>query len=68
MRSNLQQILLYCLGLHTQKQGFREVDLEPSPWRGSDKINMQKQGRNTQNKATRIIQPELTYESQYLER
>ena len=29
----------YCLGLHTQNLVLREVDLEPSPKRGSDKIN-----------------------------
>ena len=37
--------------LHTQKPGLREVDLEPSPKTGSDKINMQKKGRNTQKKS-----------------
>ena len=42
MRSNFQQIVLYCLGLHTQNPGLREVDLEPNPKRISDKINMQK--------------------------
>ena len=47
MRSNFQQIVVYCLGLHTENPGLREVDLEPSPKRGSDKINMHKQGRNT---------------------
>ena len=46
MASNSQQIELYCLGLHTQNPGLREADLEPSPKRGSDKINMLKQGRN----------------------
>ena len=35
MRSNSQQIVSYCLGLHTQNPGLREVDLEPSPKRGS---------------------------------
>ena len=45
MRSNFQQIVLYCLGLCTQNPGLKEVDLEPSPKRGSGKINMQKQGR-----------------------
>ena len=68
MRSNFQRIVLYCLGLHTQNPGLREVDLEPSPKGGSDKINMQKQGRNTQKKASRIVQPGLTYGSQHLER
>ena len=41
-RSNSQQIVSYCLGLHTQNPGLREVDLEPNPKRISDKINMQK--------------------------
>ena len=43
MRSNFQQIVLYCLDLYTQKLGLREVDLEPSPKRGDDKIKIQKQ-------------------------
>ena len=45
MRFNFQQIVSYCLGLRTQNPGLREVGLEPSPKRGSDKINMLKQGR-----------------------
>ena len=57
-----------CLGIHTQNPGLREVDLEPSPKRGSGKINLQQQGRNTQKKASRILQPGLTYGSQHLER
>ena len=68
MRSSSQQIVLYCLGLRTQNPGLREVDLEPSPKGGSDKIKMLKQGKNTQKKASRIVQPGLTYGSQYLER
>ena len=68
MRSNFQQIVLSCLGLHIQNLGLREVDLEPSPKRGSDKINMQNLGRNTQKKASRIVQPGLSYGSQHLER
>ena len=67
MRSNFQQIVSYCLGLHIQNPGLREVDLEPSPKRDSEKINMQKQGTNTQKKASRIVQPGLTYGSQHLE-
>ena len=63
-----QKIVLNCLGLHTQNTRLREVDLEPSPKRGSDKINMQKQGRDTSKKANRTIQPGLTYGSQNLER
>ena len=47
MRFNLQQIILYRLGVHTQNPVLRQVDLEPSPKRGSDKINMLKQGRKT---------------------
>ena len=47
MRFKFQQILSYCLGLRTQNPGLRDVDLEPSPKRGSDKINMLKQGRKT---------------------
>ena len=43
MRLNFQQIVLYCLGLRTQKPGLSEVDLEPSSKRGSDKIDMLKQ-------------------------
>ena len=37
---NSQQILSYCLGLCTQKPRLRQVDLEPSPTRGSDMIKM----------------------------
>ena len=48
IRFKSQQIILHCLGLHTQNPGLREVDLEASPKRGSDKINMLKQGRKTQ--------------------
>ena len=47
MRFNFQQIVSYCLGLRTQNQGLREVDVEPSPKCGSEKINMLKQGRKT---------------------
>ena len=42
IRFNSLQIVLYSLGLHTENPGLREVDLEPSPKRGSDKINMLK--------------------------
>ena len=68
IRSNFQQIILYCFGLRTQNPGLQEADLEPSPKRGRDNINMQKQGRNTQKKASCNIQPGLTYGSQHLER
>ena len=47
MRFNSQQIISYCLGWRTQNPGLKEVDLEPSPSRGSDKINMLKWGRKT---------------------
>ena len=42
MRFNYQQIVSHCLGLPRQNPGLREVDLEPSPKRGSDKINILK--------------------------
>ena len=58
---------MYCLGLCTQSPWLREVDFEPSPKGGTDKINKQKQGRNTQKKASRIVQPRLTYGFQHLE-
>ena len=68
MRLNFQQILSYCLGLHTQNPGLREVNLESILKRGSDKINKQKQGKKTQKKASRIVQPGLTYGFHHLER
>ena len=37
MRSNFQQIIMYCLGLCTQNPGLREIDLEPSPMRGTNR-------------------------------
>ena len=40
MRLNSKQIVSYCLGLCTQNPGLREADLEHSPERGSDKINI----------------------------
>ena len=51
MRSNSKQTVSYCLGLHTQNPGLKEVGLEPSPKRGSDKINMLKEGRNIPNES-----------------
>ena len=42
MRLNFQQIALSCLGLRRMKLGLGKVDLEPSPKRGSYKINMLK--------------------------
>ena len=68
MRSNFQQIVSDCFGPRTQNPALREVDLEPSPKRGSDRINMEKQERKTQKKASRIEQPGLIYGSQDLER
>ena len=51
-RSNSQQIVLYCPGIHTQNPRLREVDLEPSSNRGSDKINRLRPRRKniTENK------------------
>ena len=59
MRFNSQQIVSYCLGLRTQNPGLREVDLELSPKKGSDKINMLKSGRKTaeQNKPYEVTSP-----------
>ena len=55
MKFNSQQIVPYYLGIHKQNPGLREVDLEPSPKRGSGKINMLKEGRKTaeENKSYR---------------
>ena len=50
MKFNSQQIVSNCLGLRTQNPRLREVDLEPSPKRGSDRINMLKQDRKTAEK------------------
>ena len=47
IRLNSQQVILYYLGLYTKNPGLREVDLESSPERGSDKITMLEQGRST---------------------
>ena len=54
---NSQQIVSYCLGLRTQNPGLREVDLEPSPKRGSDKI--WNEAEKLQKKTSRIVQPGL---------
>ena len=51
-----------------QNPGLRGVDLEASPNRDSDKIRLLKHGRNTQKKASHIVQPGLRYGSQHLER
>ena len=55
MRFNSQEIVSYCLGLRTQNPELGEIDLEPNPKRGSDKINMLKEGRKTaeENKSYR---------------
>ena len=56
------------LSLCTQNPRLRKVDFEPSPMTCSDRINMQKKGRNTQKKASPIVQARLIYGSQQLER
>ena len=61
MRSKFQQIVLYCLDLCTQNTRLWELDLESSHNRGTDKINMLKQGRNTQKKASLVVHLGLTY-------
>ena len=63
MRSNFQQIILYSFNLCTQNPGLREVNLESSLKRGTDKINILKEGRNTQKKTSLVVQPGLTYGS-----
>ena len=50
IRCNSQQIVLYCLGLRTHNPGLMEVDLEPSPTRGIEMINMLKQERPQKKK------------------
>ena len=67
MRSNFKQIVLDCLGQHTQNPGLTEIDLEARPKTGYDKINLQKQKRNSQNKASHIVQPGFTYGSKQLQ-
>ena len=52
MRFNSQQFVSFCLGLRKQNPGLREIDLELSSKRGFDKINMLKQERNSQKKAS----------------
>ena len=42
MRVNFHEIVSYCLDVCTQNPGLREVDLEPSPKRCSNKIKMLK--------------------------
>ena len=68
MRSNSQQIVSYCLGVSTKKPALRKVDLESIPKRGSEEINMLKEGQKSQKKASHIVQPGLTYGLQWLER
>ena len=50
MRFSSQEKVSFYLGLHMQNPGLIEVVLEPSSKRGSDKINMLKQGRTTPEK------------------
>ena len=61
MRSNFQQIVLYCLGLCSQNPGLKEDDLEPSPERGHGKINMQKQGRKKHSKESKSYHTAWTH-------
>ena len=42
MRFYSQKIVSYCLGLRTEKQGLKQVDLGPISLLGSDKINILK--------------------------
>ena len=65
-----QQIAWFCLGLRTQNPVLKEVDLEPTPKRRSNKINRLRPRRNnkdqeetTQQKSSCIMQSELTNEN-----
>ena len=60
--------VLYCVGLHKQNPGLREVDLKPSLKKSSDKINILKQRKKTQKKASHTVQAGLRYGSHHLER
>ena len=68
IRFTSQQIVLYCLNLRTHNPGLREVDLENSPKKGTDKVNMLQQRRNINKNASHIVQTGLTYASQHLKR
>ena len=62
---------LYCTALaylQTQEPGLGEVNFEPSHKGDTGKTNMLKPGRNTQKKASCIIQSGLAYGCQHLER
>ena len=50
MRFKSQQIVLYCLGLYTQNQGLRQVDLQPRAKEGSGKMNMLKERKKDPRK------------------
>ena len=61
MRFNSQQIISYGLGLRTQNPRLKEVDLEPSPKRDSDKINMLKQGRRKTSEENKLYRTAWTH-------
>ena len=64
---NYHQVILYCLGLHAQNPGLREVDLEPSPKRGGDKINrLRPRRKNTAVLTSCIKQPGPTNKNSVL--
>ena len=52
-KTNSQQIISYCIDLHTQNPGLREVDFEPSTKWDSDQMNRLKSRRKntTENKS-----------------
>ena len=62
------QILLQCFDLIPQGQWLRQVDLEYSHKRVSDKINMLKAERKPQKKTICIKKPGLRYWCKYLDR
>ena len=50
LRFKSQEFASYCLDLFTQNPGQREVHLEPTAKKNSEKINMLKRGRKTPEK------------------
>ena len=67
-RSNPQPIVLYCLGLNTQNPELREVDYEPSPKRGSGKINRLRPRKKTNKKQVVLYSVDAKTSTQHLQR
>ena len=68
-KSNSQQIVLHCLGIRTQNPGLKDVDLELSPKRGSDKINrLRPRRKNTTENMSYHNKLDSQTRTQHLER